>query len=281
MRRRSESRGGRLAALAIQIGRAAARPYVWMALLTCPLNATSLLAENQARFGVIEGDVGFLSQGATEWRVPQPGLPIEPGDQIRTAEDSRVELEMTENVIWVLQPDTQVVSERADHRSGRLYLTAGALLGKVDSQRVPIQQEWEFVTPAATIGVRGTEFSIQFSAKDGAHLAVYEGLVEMRAAETAEGTSPIQRIPAGQEGVARRGKPLDIHKGFSPSVKPLLHQRADLQMRMARHQQGWSYWNPKDREELRKKIVPAPKKSKPRPRPVDRRRKPSSQRNLP
>jgi len=231
------------------------------------------LVENQARFGTIEGDVGFLSQGATEWREPQPGLPIESGDQIRTAEDSRVELHMTPNVLWVLEPDTQVVSERTDQRSGRLHLTAGVLLGKVDSQRTPIQQEWAFTTPAATMRVRGTEFVIHFSPQEGTRLAVMEGVVEMQSAETIAGPQPVQRVLAGQEGVSRRGKPLEIRPEYSALVKPFTARRADLRKRMARHQQGWSYWTAKDREELRKKIVPAVQKSKKRkPIPNHRRR---------
>jgi len=249
--------------------------YLLILLLSGALSVRAAeLAENQGRFGVVEGDVGFLPQGSSEWLEPHEGMPIESGDQIRTADDSQAELRMSPNVLWVLQPETQVAAERTDSRSGRLHLTAGALLGKVDSSRVPIQQRWDFSTPAAAIAVRGTEFALSFSSVDGTRLAVYEGLVEMQAAETAEGPQPVERIGANQEGWVRRGRPLTVQKTFSPEMQRLRERRAELRKRMAVHQQGWSVWNPQDRKELRKKMVPAFKKQtvKPKPKPTRKRR---------
>src|SRR5258708_28970241 len=80
------------------------------------------LAENQARIGVITGDVGLLSQGAPEWIEPHEGLPIEPGDHIRTGEDGRVELQMSENALWILEPETEVETEHIEVNVGRLNL---------------------------------------------------------------------------------------------------------------------------------------------------------------
>src|SRR5437016_2479434 len=93
------------------------------------------LAENQARFGVISGDVGLLSQGAREWIEPHEGLPIEPGDTIRTGEDGRVELAMNEGVAWSLEPATEMVMEHMGPTAGRFNITHGIFLGRVDSAK--------------------------------------------------------------------------------------------------------------------------------------------------
>src|SRR5438132_975029 len=108
------------------------------------------LAENQSRFGAIQGDVGLLSQGASEWIEPHEGLPIEPGDRIRTGEDGQVELIMSENALWTLEPETEVVAEHTERNAGRLDLESGALLGRVDSARTAgVVQRWEFNTPVS------------------------------------------------------------------------------------------------------------------------------------
>ena len=72
--------------------------FLFLLLIASPLCADTL-AENQARFGVITGDVGLLSLGAVDWIEPHEGLPIEPGDRIRTGEDGTVEVIMGENIL--------------------------------------------------------------------------------------------------------------------------------------------------------------------------------------
>src|SRR5258706_1855037 len=145
----------------------------YVLLLTSHVRADPL-AENQARIGVVAGDVGLLSQGAPEWIEPHEGLPIEAGDRIRTGEDGRVELIMGENVLWTLEPETEVETEHMEMNAGRLNLTSGALLGKVDSARTAgVAQRWEFNTPMSVVAVRGTEFALQFSKTEGPRLGVF------------------------------------------------------------------------------------------------------------
>ena len=93
-------------------------------LLAAPLYADTL-AENQARFGVITGDVGLLSQGAPEWIEPHEGLPIEPGDHIRTGEDGQAELIMSDKAVWVLEPQTDLVAALKRQLARRPKSSAG------------------------------------------------------------------------------------------------------------------------------------------------------------
>src|SRR5439155_4774021 len=101
-----------------------------------------------ARLGAITGDVGLLSPGAAEWIEPHEGLPLEPGDHIRTGDDGRVEVTMSQNAVWALEPETDLVAEHMDANTGRFTLSSGTLLGKVDSGRAArTVQKWEFDTP--------------------------------------------------------------------------------------------------------------------------------------
>jgi hypothetical protein len=220
------------------------------------------LAETQARFGVITGDVGLLTQGAVEWIEPHEGLPLEVGDRIRTGEDGRVELIASENALWVLEPETEVVSEQMGTHAGRLNLSSGTLLGQVDSARTAgTPQRWEFNTPVAVVAVRGTEFAIEVAPRQSTRLGVFEGEVEMQAAETAEGLPAPVRVGSGQEAFLRRGRGSIMLSKFGPRMEHLARWRGGLRQRQARIQRTWSPHTPIVRQELRRKFVaPAPKR---------------------
>jgi hypothetical protein len=180
-----------------------------------------------------------------------------------------VELRLSENVLCVLQAESQAAAERADANSGGISLIVGNVLIMADSSRMSGYQKWDIKTPAAAVAIRGTELAVHFSPPQGTRVAVWEGDIEMQAAETAQGENKPIRVAANQEGVAARGKPLQVLPKFSATMRPWFEKRADLRRRMQRMQQGWSYWNPQDRAGLRKQRVEPPPKVKPRkPRPL-------------
>lgn len=241
--------------------------------LAVPLHAEAL-SENQARFGVITGDVGLLSQGAQEWIEPHEGLPLEPGDRIRTGEDGRVELAVGENALLALEPTTEVVAEHMETNAGRFNLLSGALMGTVDSARsAGTVQKWEFNTPVSVVAIRGTEFALEFSKTEGGRLGVFEGTVELQPAETAQGLQPPVQVLAGQEAVAIRGRPIQVGSRFSPRMQTLAGFRPRLKSRQHRIQNTWSPFTPAVRTELRRKVVSPPPKRRPvRPRAAPARR---------
>jgi hypothetical protein len=242
-------------------------------LLPCCL-LSEPLSENQSRFGVITGDVGLLTQGADDWIEPHEGLPIEPGDHIRTGEDGQVELVLSDNALWWLEPQTEAVMEHTETNAGRLDLSSGTLLGDVDSARAAgIVQRWEFNTPAAVIAVHGTEFAIEVVPRQEARLGVFEGMVEMQPAETAEGPQPPVQVSEGQESISKRGKSIQTLAHFSPRMKILLSKRPSLEKRLKRVQDTWSPFTPSVRATLRSKFVAAPKPHPHRSPPGARRRK--------
>ncbi len=249
-------------------------PCSLLAACGSPILQAEPLAESQSRFGQITGDVGLLSLGASEWVEPHEGLPIESGDHVRTGEDGTVEIIASEHALWVMQPETDLVAERMDNRGGRLNLSNGVLLGKVDSAHAPAGQNWEFNTPAAICGVRGTEFALDVSREEGTRLGVFEGEVDMQPAEGAVGNAVPVRIRAQQEGFLARGKPLVQLDRFSPRMSAHVARRADLRTRQLRVQRVWSPFTTAVRLESRKKfIAPAPKRPAVRPRPPLQKRR--------
>jgi hypothetical protein len=198
-------------------------------------------------------------------------LPIESGDHIRTGEDVRVEIVLSENVLWMLEPKSEIVAEHMEVNAGRFDLPLGTLIGKVDSVRAAgFSQHWDFQTPAAVVGVRGTEFAIDSSGREGTSLGVFEGTVAMEPAETAAGPQPPVEIPAGRQADAKRGKPIRISPRFSPHMMVLLAKRPPLRRRQKQIQDTWSPFTPTVRSEMRKQFVAPP----PKRRPIHARRRP-------
>jgi len=245
-------------------------------ILALPLCAEPL-SENQSRFGVITGDVGLLTQGADDWIEPHEGLPLEPGDHIRTGENGTVELVMSDNALWVLEPQTEVVMEHTETNAGLLDLFDGHLFGTVDSKRAAGSiQRWEFHTPAAVVAVRGTLFGITASKQEGTHLGVFAGNVDVQPAETAEGPQPVTEVPSGHETVARRGRPIQTFTKFSAMMSTLAARRTAVLRRQKVIQDTWSSFTPSVRKELRGRYVSPPPKHRSIRRSVPRPRRHSS-----
>lgn len=228
-----------------------------LCLLPCGLYADPL-AEVQARFGAVTGDVQLLSQGARDWIDAHEGLPIESGDEIQTGDDGVAEIVLSENVLWVMQPDTHIVTEHMETGRGRLSLPVGVLLGKVDSKRIAVPQRWEFNMPTAACAVRGTEFALDVSQPREAHIGVFEGAVEIQAAESATGEQPSVRLEAVQEAVAPQKGAIRKSVRLSARMQTYAQKRRDLESRLLRVQNTWSPYTEPVRIEIRRKYVPPP-----------------------
>ena len=230
--------------------------------LPLPRYSLDTLADVQARFGIISGDVGLLAQGAKEWIAPHEGLPIEPGDEIRTGEDGRVELIMSDNALWLPSPKvTSKPNTSTPTPSTPQFIVGNLDGGEVDSERAASTvQRWEFNTPAAVIAIRGTEFAIEFSKKNGARLGVFEGTVGLAPAETAEGQQPPIDVDAGHEAIVKRGRPIQTTTKFSPSMKVIAAALPAFRRRLREVQHTWSPFTPDVRAEARKRFVAPPPK---------------------
>ena len=233
------------------------------------------LAENQARFGRVTGEAQILPQGAADWLDAEPGLPIETGDQIRVGDDGEAELSIAANALWVAQNNSHLIVGHHAGQDGRLTLTQGGLIGKVNPMNGRTG-DWRFETPTAVCAVRGTEFILVYGEDAGTQLGVVKGVVEMRPAESATESLPPVLVYANEEGVLKKRMPLRKLSAFGPELHARLGRMAAVRRRFHEAGQVWSPFTREYRRELRHKRVPpaVKKRSAPPPRAVPRRRRP-------
>lgn len=133
------------------------------------------------------------------WRAADPSaaLALQDGARLRTARGAQAEIVLAAGDSRVLlDQETEVVARDTPDRSwldlarGRLYLLIKRW-----------SKEFEVRTPAAVLGVRGTEFAVAADAQGHTTLVVLSGVVEVRA------------------GQAQR-EPLEIRAGQSVAVRP-------------------------------------------------------------
>ncbi len=238
-----------------------------------PVRAEEQISEIQARFGEMSGDVQLLSQGAVDWIDAHTDLPLQSGDQIRVGDDGEAVLVMSDHALWTLRANSEAAIGYTTSTEGRLSLRTGTLLGKVLPQN-GLSQEWRFETPTAVCAVRGTEFVIAHDDEEGTHLGVFEGVVEMGAAESAAGEGTLVMIRANEEGLLRHGQALRKLNQHSFWIRQQQHRLPLLRQRLQRVRDTWSPFTPSYRNELRRKFIVTPKVKPHRP-PVRRaRRKP-------
>ncbi len=242
---------------------------VLVSFCACHVSADTL-AENQARFGQVDGTVQLLSQGSLQWVDAHIDLPLESGDEIRVDEDGHAEISIAKNVLLFLDSGSDVIVGHVTTQEGHLTLTQGVLLGKIETAGV--RGSWEFETPLGVCGVRGTEFAIVYSETEGMHLGVLKGQVDLSPAETAEGRQPAVVIAAHQEGVLQKKKPLKTLKTFSPVVQAHVPHVAMLQKRFHEVSHVWVPLTPDYRQVLRRKFVAPIPSNKTRPHRVAPRR---------
>ena len=143
-------------------------------LLACVIAATAGLASAQPASDATPADAARVlrSEGATmlvrgmSYSTPvRPEVPIRSGDRIRTGADGRVQLRFTDGALVSLQPDTdfRVESYLFDpaRQRGWFELVQGsmrAVSGRIGKRE---RDDWRLRTPTATIGIRGTEFTVE------------------------------------------------------------------------------------------------------------------------
>ncbi|MCI0406813.1 MAG: FecR family protein [candidate division Zixibacteria bacterium] len=243
-------------------------------LLPSSLVFADALAESQARLGEVTGSVQVLTQGAPDWIDAHVDLPLETGDQIRVGEEGQAEVSMAQNVLVVLDAGTHVIMGHTTTREGKLSMSRGALLGKIQTKE-GAEGVWRFETPMGICAVRGTEFAIVHSEEEGTHLGVFDGAVEMAPAETAAGTADAVMIRAREEGVLEKKKPFRKLNAYSPVVQRHIPHVKGLRNRYARVSGVWVPLTGEYRKELRRKhVAPVKVKKTPPRRQAPRRRPP-------
>ena len=135
------------------------------ALLAAALVVVSGAAAAEiGRIKVVKGQVSV--QRGAETLVARPGMTLEAGDEVRTAGDASVGITMSDNSLLSAGPNSTLALDRfafdtttyqgkfdASLKRGTLAVVSGKI-AKQSPEAMSIR------TPAAILGVRGTEFVV-------------------------------------------------------------------------------------------------------------------------
>lgn len=129
------------------------------ALLTCRAQAAEI-----GRIKTVKGQVSVLRAGQT--LAATPGLPLLAGDELRVGADGAIGMTMTDNSLISAGPNSTLSLDRyafdATTHQGRFDSslrqgTLAVISGKIAKQS---PEAMTVRTPAAILGVRGTEFVV-------------------------------------------------------------------------------------------------------------------------
>ncbi len=139
-----------------------------------PLSITSHVLE-------VAGDVEVQKLGQATWQRATNGLPLTPGDRLRTRAQSRAAVQFSDRSILRLNESTTLeIQPPRRAEKNRFRLPFGSLFffnrGK--------PSDIEFETPVVSGAIRGTEFMLEAAEANGAtRLALLDGAVELSSAD--------------------------------------------------------------------------------------------------
>ncbi len=167
-----------------------------------PEPPTVVVRRKPTSFGLVaslSGDASLKSRADTQWRPVAKGVPLWPGDALKTGPDSTLLARFRDGSTIDLAADTELTLGKPLYRGKRpseTTLTRGDVMVAVE----PGGGAFEVATMAATAGVRGTHFTLRATERRSV-LTVLEGSVAFwneRGHVVAE---------AAQESVAVLGQP--------------------------------------------------------------------------
>jgi hypothetical protein len=110
-----------------------------------------------------EGDTMLVRGGSFSTPVRRD-VPIRSGDRIRTGADGRIQLRFADGAVMSIQPgsDFRIDTYAFDAVRQRSFfeLMHGSIRAVSGSIGKRNREEWRLKTPTATIGIRGTEFTV-------------------------------------------------------------------------------------------------------------------------
>ncbi|WP_176785681.1 FecR family protein [Propionivibrio dicarboxylicus] len=163
--------------------RPAGIPHILKAfLLVLLLTATAAFADSAGRIVTSNAPASIVTAGAS--RSARPGMTVEAGDQLVTGTQGRITVRFSDESVVQLSADSEFridqyafTGGRSDDDKGFFSLVKGGfrtvtgLLGKIN------RGTYRVTTQAATIGIRGTEYSARLD--NGLHVQVDHGEISL------------------------------------------------------------------------------------------------------
>ncbi|MDP2865423.1 MAG: FecR family protein, partial [Elusimicrobiota bacterium] len=124
----------------------------------------------------LRGEVDLKKAGSSEWTRldgEQDKTPLKPGDEMRTARASTVEIYLDDGSKIKLAPLSAFKMSAEDKEA----VSIGLYFGRVRSWVKKFSRKFEVRTPSAVCAVRGTDFMVSADADGNSRVEVYEGSV--------------------------------------------------------------------------------------------------------
>src|SRR3989338_3230752 len=118
--------------------------------------------EPLARALAVEGSAEVQKGGAGEWKPMEDGMALDPGDIIRTLEESRVDVaydKKLDNVLRIVEQSLVTLKSQQE-----VAMPKGKLLAKLDN--IKAGTSFDVRTPSAICGVRGSSFGVETEGSD-------------------------------------------------------------------------------------------------------------------
>lgn len=221
--------------------------------------------ETENTIGAVSGQVHVRLAPEQQWQIAQVGHRLEPGEEVRTGEESSVEIHRGEEGILELTPHSDVAAPSTPSTfygepSRTIFLRKGTLLGRV-KPNPSTGSTLHIRTPTAVAAVRGTEFGVSLASERETSAGVFdEGHLEVESLDAQGNLSGAKvDLNPGEETTARWGmpptrpRPLAVLARYRARMEVLRHRIHML------HKQRRSLPSQKRRElrqRLRKPIRP-------------------------
>jgi lipoprotein NlpI len=176
-----------------------------------PVNGTT----NGESSIVIEaaGEVDCATTGNTNWHAAPVGTALLPGDRLRTHDQSRAAVQLSDRSVIRLDERTTLEILPPRHTEKKRF---GLPNGSVFFFNREKPADVEFDTPLAAGAIRGTEFLLQsFETSPGMRLALIDGLVSL---QTSNGEIDL-----------KRGDDFSLTAGQPPQITPLINATGAIQ----------------------------------------------------
>lgn len=147
------------------------------------------LESQEAQIAAIQGTVIRQPSGSTEDQAVTEETPFASGDRIRTSEGSSVVVTYPDDSMTLVGANSEIalLSLSSDSERETQVVIIRQDIGMTHNVVKPFtttQSKFEIQTPAATINVRGTEFTVDVDSEGVTEVAVSEGSVEVEAQGT-------------------------------------------------------------------------------------------------
>jgi hypothetical protein len=174
-----------------------------------------------ATLSIIGGNIQVQPKNSLTWERAKEGMPLEPGDRVRTLTDSRGFITFTQGTTTKLEPGTDLVlndlENDEDEQPDKIMLEQR--LGKTWTQvteRVDGKSYFQIQTSSANIKVHGTLFATEVDMEGNTTVKTTEGSVSVNA----QGKEVF--VPSGQQTIVEPGGAPSLPTPMPPAKNELV-----------------------------------------------------------